>query len=134
MIHHHYIVNNSRRLLLVLAVTLVSILCITSAHAAKSKHSIGDTRQNTFEDQSESDPIIEDLEVTLDRQVHVGERLCLHSLGGVDDQQGSLAGGDGAGDFIGEVDMPRSIDNIDLMIFVSDSSVFRKDRDPALFL
>jgi DNA topoisomerase-6 subunit A len=31
-----------------------------------TKHSIGDTRQNTFEDQSESDPIIEDLEVTLD--------------------------------------------------------------------
>ena len=29
-----------------------------------TKHSIGDTRQNTFEDQSESDPIIEDLEVT----------------------------------------------------------------------
>ncbi len=31
-----------------------------------TKHTIGDTRQNTFEDQSESDPIIEDLEVTLD--------------------------------------------------------------------
>jgi len=31
-----------------------------------TKHTIGDTRQNTFDDQSESDPIIEDLEVTLD--------------------------------------------------------------------
>jgi DNA topoisomerase-6 subunit A len=31
-----------------------------------TKHTIGDTRQNTFEDQSESDPIIEDLEVTVD--------------------------------------------------------------------
>jgi DNA topoisomerase-6 subunit A len=31
-----------------------------------TKHTIGDTRQNTFEDQDESDPIIEDLEVTLD--------------------------------------------------------------------
>ena len=31
-----------------------------------AKHTIGDTRQNTFEDQSESDPIIEDLEVTMD--------------------------------------------------------------------
>jgi DNA topoisomerase-6 subunit A len=31
-----------------------------------TKHSIGDTKQNTFEDQDESDPIIEDLEVTVD--------------------------------------------------------------------
>jgi DNA topoisomerase-6 subunit A len=31
-----------------------------------TKHTIGDTRQNTFEEQDESDPIIEDLEVTLD--------------------------------------------------------------------
>jgi DNA topoisomerase-6 subunit A len=31
-----------------------------------TKHSIGDTKQNTFEEQDESDPIIEDLEVTVD--------------------------------------------------------------------
>src|SRR5262249_48476773 len=31
-----------------------------------TKHTIGDTRQNTFEEQDESDPIIEDIEVTLD--------------------------------------------------------------------
>lgn len=31
-----------------------------------AKHSLGQTRQNTFEDQDESDPIIEDLEVTVD--------------------------------------------------------------------
>jgi DNA topoisomerase-6 subunit A len=31
-----------------------------------TKHTIGDTRQNTFEEQDESDPIIEDLEVSLD--------------------------------------------------------------------
>lgn len=31
-----------------------------------AKHSIAGTRENTFEEQSESDPIIEDLEVTLD--------------------------------------------------------------------
>src|SRR5512136_1478635 len=30
-----------------------------------TKHTIGDTKQNTFEEQDESDPIIEDLEVTL---------------------------------------------------------------------
>jgi DNA topoisomerase-6 subunit A len=31
-----------------------------------TKHTIGDTKQNTFEEQDESDPIIEDVEVTLD--------------------------------------------------------------------
>src|SRR5512147_1429280 len=31
-----------------------------------TKHTIGDTRQNTFEEQEESDPIIEDLEVAVD--------------------------------------------------------------------
>jgi DNA topoisomerase-6 subunit A len=31
-----------------------------------AKHSLGETRQNTFEEQDESDPIIEDLEVALD--------------------------------------------------------------------
>jgi DNA topoisomerase VI subunit A len=31
-----------------------------------TKHTMGDSRQNTFEEQDESDPIIEDLEVTID--------------------------------------------------------------------
>jgi len=31
-----------------------------------TKHTLGSTRQNTFEEQEESDPIIEDLEVTVD--------------------------------------------------------------------
>src|SRR5207247_9579561 len=31
-----------------------------------SEHTLGDTRQNTFEEQDECDPIIEDLEVTVD--------------------------------------------------------------------
>src|SRR5581483_2736930 len=31
-----------------------------------AKHSVAGSKENTFEDQSESDPIIEDLEVTID--------------------------------------------------------------------
>lgn len=31
-----------------------------------TKHTLGDTKQNTFDEQDESDPIIEDLEVTVD--------------------------------------------------------------------
>ena len=49
-----------------------------------TKHSIGDTRQNTFEDQDESDPIIEDLEVTVDA---LREELHLFA-----DPKGSMVG------------------------------------------
>lgn len=55
---------------------LIAASCKELVEAAKTtsirdlyyitKHSMGTTRQNTFEDQEESDPIIEDLEVTID--------------------------------------------------------------------
>ncbi len=48
------------------------------------KHTLGDTRQNTFEDQDESDPIIEDLEVTVDA---LREELHLFA-----DNKGALVG------------------------------------------
>jgi DNA topoisomerase-6 subunit A len=49
-----------------------------------TKHTMGDTRQNTFEDQDESDPIIEDMEVTLDA---LREELHLFA-----DPKGSMVG------------------------------------------
>ena len=49
-----------------------------------------------------------DLVVVLDRLVDVGERLRLDALGGVDDEQRALAGGEAARDFIGEVDVARA--------------------------
>src|SRR5688572_9808625 len=49
-----------------------------------TKHSIGDTKQNTFEEQDESDPIIEDLEVTVDA---LREELHLFAL-----RKGSMVG------------------------------------------
>src|SRR5512144_2962100 len=49
-----------------------------------TKHTIGDTRQNTFEDQDESDPIIEDLEDTVDALL---EELHLFA-----DPKGSMVG------------------------------------------
>ena len=55
---------------------LVAEACKRLVHAGKTnsirdlyymtKHTIAGTRENTFDDQAESDPIIEDLEVTLD--------------------------------------------------------------------
>ena len=38
----------------------------------------------------------DDREVELERHVDVGERLRLDALGGVDDEQGAFAGGEGA--------------------------------------
>src|SRR5512147_479453 len=49
-----------------------------------TKHTIGDTKQNTFEEQDESDPIIEDLEVAIDS---LREELHLFATG-----RGSMVG------------------------------------------
>jgi DNA topoisomerase-6 subunit A len=49
-----------------------------------TKHTLGDTRQNTFEEQEESDPIIEDLEVAIDS---LREELHLFATG-----RGSMVG------------------------------------------
>ena len=49
-----------------------------------TKHGIGETRQNTFEEQEESDPIIEDLEVAIDS---LREELHLFATG-----RGSMVG------------------------------------------
>src|SRR5512136_3090979 len=49
-----------------------------------TKHTIGDSRQNTFEEQEESDPIIEDIEVALDS---LREELHLFATG-----RGSMVG------------------------------------------
>ncbi len=49
-----------------------------------TKHSLGETQQNTFEEQEESDPIIEDIEVSLDS---LREELHLFATG-----RGSMVG------------------------------------------
>ena len=49
-----------------------------------TKHGLGDTKQNTFEEQEESDPIIEDLEVSIDA---LREELHLFATG-----RGSMVG------------------------------------------
>jgi DNA topoisomerase-6 subunit A len=49
-----------------------------------TKHGLGDTKQNTFEEQEESDPIIEDLEVAIDS---LREELHLFATG-----RGSMVG------------------------------------------
>lgn len=47
----------------------------------------------------------DDGEVLFHGEVDVGHGLGFYTLGGVDDEDGAFTGGEGAGDFIGEVDV-----------------------------
>ena len=55
----------------------------------------------------------DDLEVVLDRQVGVGQRLRLDALRRVDQQQRAFAGGQRPRDFVREVDVPRRVDQVE---------------------
>ena len=48
-------------------------------------------------------------------QVGVGQGLGFDALGGVDDQDGTFAGGQGAGDLIVEVDVTGGVDQVELI-------------------
>ena len=79
------------------------------------------------------------LEVGVDRQVGVGERLRLDALRGVDDQQRALARGERARDLVGEVDVAGRVDQVQLVGLavvgvVADAHRLRLDRDAALAL
>ncbi len=52
-------------------------------------------------------------QIVLQRQVKVADGLGLDALGGVDDEQGPLAGRDGTRHFIAEIDVPRGVDQIE---------------------
>ena len=55
------------------------------------------------------------LEPVLDRQVGVGDGLRLDALGGVDDEQRALAGGEAARDLVGEVDVAGGVDQVQVV-------------------
>lgn len=55
----------------------------------------------------------DDRELVLHRQVEVGESLGLDALGGVDQEDGALAGGERPRDLVGEVDVPRGVDHVE---------------------
>jgi hypothetical protein len=80
-----------------------------------------------------------DLMVVLDRLVDVGERLRLDALRRVDHQQRAFARGEGAGDFIGEVDVAGRVHQVEDVGFavlgrVVEPHGLRLDGDPALLL
>ena len=57
----------------------------------------------------------DDLQVVMQRQVRVGERLRFHALGGVHHQQGAFAGLQAARNFVGEIDVAGRIDQVELV-------------------
>ena len=55
----------------------------------------------------------DDGQVPLDGHVEVGQGLGLDALGGVDQEDRALAGGQGAVDLVGEVDVPGGVDHVE---------------------
>ena len=55
------------------------------------------------------------LVIVVERLVDVSKRLCLDALGRVDDEERALAGGEAAVHFIGEVDVARRVDQVQLV-------------------
>ena len=75
----------------------------------------------------------------LERHVDVRERLRLDALRRIDDEQSALAGREAARDLIGEVDMTRRIDEVELILLAVLALVvqphrLRLDGDAALAL
>ncbi|MPM70118.1 hypothetical protein SDC9_117071 [bioreactor metagenome] len=80
----------------------------------------------------------DDLQVGVEREVEVRQRLRLDALGGVDEQQGALAGIQGPRHLVGEVDVAGSVDHVQRVRLPVDAPRqphgLRLDGDPALAL
>ena len=81
----------------------------------------------------------DDLEVVLDRQVGVGQRLRLDALRRIDEQQRAFARGERPRDLVGEVHVARRVDQVQDVVLavvgrVGQPDGVRLDRDAALAL
>ena len=80
----------------------------------------------------------DDLEVRVDRQVEVGQRLRLDALRGVDEQDGALAGFQAPADLVGEVDVAGGVDHVQdvvgAVLLPGQAHRLALDRDAALAL
>ncbi len=76
----------------------------------------------------------DDLEVVLDREVGVRERLRLDPLRGVHEEERALARLERARHLVGEVDVPGRVDQVQLVALPLDADGLRLDRDAALAL
>ena len=64
----------------------------------------------------------------LDRQIDIGQCLRLDALRGIDYQQRAFAGGQRARDLVGEIDVPRRVDQIQLIRLTVDGAVLHAHR------
>ena len=76
----------------------------------------------------------DDLEVVVEREVGVGQRLRLDALRRVDEEQRPLAGLERARDLVAEVDVAGSVDQVQEVVAPAHSHGLGLDRDPALAL
>ena len=76
----------------------------------------------------------DDLQVVLDGEIRVRDCLRLDALRGVHDEQRALAGLERARDLVGEVDVARRVDQVQLEALPGDPHGLGLDRDPALAL
>ena len=80
----------------------------------------------------------DDREVARHRQVRIGDRLRLHALRAVDDEHRTLARLERARDLVGEVDVARRVDEVELVLLalpgVAHGDGAGLDGDPALAL
>ena len=70
----------------------------------------------------------DDLQVVLHRHVEVGERLSLDALGSVDKQNSALAGLEGTGDLVGEVNVTGRINEVHDDFLARTSATARNPR------
>ena len=81
----------------------------------------------------------DDLEIVLDREVGVGQRLRFDALRGIDEQQRAFARGERARDLVTEIDVARRVDQVEhvglaVLGGVVEPHRMRLDRDAALAL
>src|SRR5690606_31259382 len=80
----------------------------------------------------------DDFQVAVHRQIQVRQRLGLDALRGVHQQDRALTGGERTRDLVGEVDVPRGVDQVQYVVLVVDTprqpNVLRLDGDAALAL
>jgi hypothetical protein len=81
----------------------------------------------------------DDLQVVLDREIGVGQRLRLDTLRRVHEQQGPFAGGERTRDFVREIHVTRGVDQIQdvrvlVVCLVRQPDGVRLDRDAPLTL
>ena len=58
----------------------------------------------------------DDGEALLHREVDIGHGLGLDALGGIDDEEGAFAGGERAGDLVGEIDVAGGVEEVERVL------------------